>query len=191
MESAPVPAERGGRGRPIDLANGPLGWFLLFALAAAVFGLDQLTKKLVVQNLAPMGPGYHLPIIGDWLRLGYATNTGAAFGLFADRTVLLTILAIVALPLLVLGQSYLPVGGWVARVCAGLLLGGTLGNLTDRLRLGYVVDFVEAGVGNLRWPSFNVADSAFVIGILLMLLYVFLRPAPPRDPKHDQGGTAG
>lgn len=182
MEGVQSP-ERGDRSRPASIASGPLGWLLLFALAAAIFGLDQLTKRLVVEHLSPMGPGYHLPIIGDWLRLGYTTNTGAAFGFFADRTALLTILAIVAVPVLVFGQHYLPVGGWGARICAGLLLGGTLGNLADRLRQGYVVDFVEAGVGNLRWPAFNVADSAFVIGILLMLRYVFLHsePRPRRE----------
>lgn len=157
-------------------ATGTGGWILLFALAAVIFALDQTTKNLVVRNIAPYGPGYHVPIIGDWLRLAYSTNTGAAFGLFADRTMILTILALAAIPLLVFCEKYLPIQGWPAKICLGLLLGGTAGNLSDRMLRGHVVDFVSAGIGDLRWPSFNVADSSFVVGVLLLLFFALTQP---------------
>lgn len=179
-----LPTARERRGpAATSAANGPLGWFLLAAVAALVWAVDQLTKRLVVANLAPMGPGYHVPIIGDWLRLTFTTNTGAAFGLFHNQTLLLTVVAVAAIPLLVFAQSRLPVGGWGAKICVGLLLGGTLGNLSDRIRQGYVVDFIDAGLGDLRWPFFNIADSAFVVGVLLLALYVLLRSEsrPPED----------
>lgn len=166
-------------------ATGTAGWVALFALAAVIFALDQLTKSLVVRNLEPYGPGYYVPVVGDWLRLAYTTNTGAAFGLFADRTVILTILAVAAIPLLVFCESYLPIRGWPAKICLGLLLGGTAGNLSDRLLHGYVVDFVSAGIGDLRWPSFNVADSSFVIGVLLLLFFVLTQP---QSQKQGDGG---
>lgn len=165
-------------GRLAGAATGPLGWVALGAIAAIIFVLDQLTKWLVVERLEPMGVGYHVPLLDNWLRLTYTTNSGAAFGLFPNQTILLTIVAVAAIPLLIFAQSRMPVGGWTIKVCVGLLLGGTLGNLADRLRQGYVVDFIDAGAGNLRWPYFNIADSAFVIGVLLLVLYVTLHPEP-------------
>ncbi|MCL5025082.1 MAG: signal peptidase II, partial [Chloroflexi bacterium] len=85
-----------------------------------------------------------------------------------------TLIAAAAIPIILLAQRELRRYGWPVQLTLGLLLGGTLGNLTDRLRLGFVVDFIDVGVGNLRWPTFNVADSAFVIGVGILLIYFLL-----------------
>lgn len=137
-----------------------------------VFVVDQATKLLARQYLNPETGLGQVDVVGSWLRLTYATNTGAAFGIFPDRTLLFTVVALAAVPVLILCQRYLPVTGWPARLSLGLLLGGTVGNLVDRLRYGYVVDFIDAGINSLRWPTFNVADSAFVVGIFILAGYL-------------------
>jgi signal peptidase II len=71
-----------------------------------------------------------------------------------------------------LARPYVADRAWWVTVVFGMLLGGTLGNLLDRLRMGHVVDFVDVGIGSLRWPSFNVADSSFVVGIIILAVYL-------------------
>ena len=152
----------------------------LLVIAATVYMADQLTKMWIVQYFQVPHSGASIDVFGDFARLIYSTNTGAAFGLLQDRTLLFTVIAIAAIPLILLAQRELRRYGWPTLVTLGLLLGGTLGNLTDRLRLGYVVDFVDVGVGPLRWPTFNLADSAFVTGVgILCVYFLFLQ----RDAK--------
>ena len=114
------------------------GLMLLLGTAATVYALDQITKAWIVATFQAPGSGQAIPILGDYLRLIFSTNTGAAFGMMQDRTVLFTIIAVAAVPLILLAQRELGKYGWPAQLTLGLLLGGTLGNLTDRLRLGYV-----------------------------------------------------
>ncbi|MBI4322497.1 MAG: signal peptidase II [Chloroflexi bacterium] len=144
---------------------------LPFGVALVVFALDQATKIMAASYLGSANGREHLEVIGSWLRFAYVTNSGAAFGILQDRTTLFTIIAFLAIPILIFFHNSLPSGGWIAKICVGLLLGGTLGNLVDRVRFGYVVDFIDVGVGNLRWPTFNVADSAFVIGVFVLATY--------------------
>ena len=116
-----------------------------------------------------------LSVIGDTLRLVFSQNSGALFGLFRDNAVLFGVISTGVIALIVVyrarsGRSlYLSVG-------LGLILGGALGNMTDRLRLGYVVDFVDVGLGGFRWYTFNVADAA-ISGAILMLLAAAVVPS--------------
>lgn len=154
---------------------------LFLGTALLVYLADQATKRWIVATLGASGGRATVPVVGDWLRLSYVTNTGAAFGLFPDQALFFSLVAIGAVPLLVYLNRYVPPGQWLARLSLGLLLGGTLGNLTDRLRLGYVVDFIDAGIHHLRWPAFNLADSAFVIGVALLAWRIL------RAPEFDEG----
>lgn len=141
-------------------------------LAAVVIGIDQVSKALVVQHLNPAtGPG-QVEVIGDWLRLSYTTNAGAVFGILPGMTLFFTIVGLLAIPALIVFQRYLPANAWPAWISIGLLLGGTVGNLLDRLRFGSVIDFIDAGIGNLRWYTFNVADASMVIGVLILAGYI-------------------
>ncbi len=154
---------------PIDLA------IVLVGLVA--FALDQITKHQVVLSLGPTAPRNSVEVLGSYVRLAYTTNSGAAFGLFPERTVVITAVALVAVPLLVFSRLLFTVDSPLVRFSLGLLLGGALGNLVDRVRLGYVVDFVDVGINQTRWPSFNVADSSFVIGVAILIFYMlFLAP---------------
>ncbi len=150
----------------------PRDWIVFFGLAGLVLVADQVSKAWLVSILEP---GEVLSVIGDTLRLVFSQNSGALFGLFRDNAVLFGIISTGVIALIVVyrarsGRSlYLSIG-------LGLILGGALGNMTDRLRLGYVVDFVDVGLGGFRWYTFNVADAA-ISGAILMLLAAALIPS--------------
>jgi|GEM_PF-989694 signal peptidase II len=119
---------------------------------------DQATKLLVVLN---MHPGESIPDSG-FFRLTYVTNSGSAFGLFPNQTLFLILTSFVGIGVLLLFYRINPVNSIILRLSLGLQLGGAIGNLVDRVRLGYVVDFIDVGA----WPVFNLADSAIMIGLV-------------------------
>ena len=142
---------------------------LLAVTALVLYVADQVTKGLVVANV-PFGARQE--VVGDLVQLWHVRNTGAAFSLFPGVTWLFFVVAIGAFVMIVyFYRAFRTRGTWI-HVVLGAILGGTLGNLTDRLRYGYVVDFVSVGIGDIRWPTFNVADSSLVIGIGLLVLYL-------------------
>ena len=157
---APNPAPRRR-----SLFSDPIPWLLL----AAALGLDQLTKALIVGNLSR---GESWPDSG-FFRLTHAWNTGTAFSLLQDQSNLLTFVSFGAvIALYFVYRSVESPNIWV-RMAFGLLLGGAIGNLVDRLRLGHVTDFVDIG----PWPIFNVADSSIVVGIAVLFLFFWTKPS--------------
>ncbi len=156
------------------------------ATALVVLALDQVTKAWVTQTLGQAGQPHSLEIVGSWVRLSYTTNTGAAFGMFPAGTLFFTVVALVAAPILLVARSYVSVRAWWMTVVFGMLLGGTLGNLLDRVRLGHVVDFIDVGIGDLRWWSFNVADSSFVVGVIILAIYLSLASDHAKQPSDDR-----
>lgn len=142
---------------------------LLAGTAVLLYVADQVTKALVVASV-PFGAREE--VIGDLVQLWHVRNTGAAFSLFPGATWLFFVVAVGALVMIVyFYRAFRARGTWI-HIVLGAILGGTLGNLTDRLRYGYVVDFVSVGFGELRYPTFNVADSSLVLGIGLLVLYL-------------------
>jgi signal peptidase II len=168
---APLPARlTTGMSGPAGM-RGPANWPLFAALALIVFALDQLTKSWIVANIRL---GQPVQIVGDYLRLSLSHNNGALFGLFRDQAPVFAIFSVVVIGLIVWYQSR--VGqSLVATTALGLLLGGAFGNLADRLQYGYVIDFVDAGIGTFRWYTFNVADASISCAIVLLILLA-LRP---------------
>jgi signal peptidase II len=134
-------------------------------VAVAVFVLDRLTKAWVSENI-PLGTAR--PIVGDYVRIVHAQNTGAAFGLLPERTTLLSVLSVVAVLAIVYYYRQIASTSWLVSATLGMQLGGAFGNLLDRVTQGYVVDFVDVGVGEIRFWAFNVADSSIVVGIILV-----------------------
>ena len=157
--------------------------------AATALALDQSTKRLVAERLALNESWNPIPALMPFVRITHVTNTGAAFGLLPNQGNLFILIAIVVVAAIVFYHRRLPDGYLLVRLALGLQLGGALGNLLDRLRLGYVVDFIDFRV----WPVFNLADSSIVLGVVL-LAYTMLREeevqakedeaaeAPPRSP---------
>lgn len=137
--------------------------------AAVVYGVDQISKALVVANL---DVGQSVEALGDLLRIWHVRNTGAAFSLLPGAFWLFVPVTALALVMIAyFFRSFRDRTPWI-HVVLGLILAGSLGNLTDRLRQGYVVDFISVGFGQNRFPTFNVADSAVVVGIGLLVLYL-------------------
>lgn len=139
-------------------------WVAFLGLAAVIIAVDQLTKAWLVSFLAP---GQFVNVLGDWLRLVHSQNSGGLFGLLKGQALPFGLVSLVVVGLLVLYHARATPNRYVS-ITLGLLLGGALGNLIDRLRIGYVVDFVDAGIGSLRWYTFNVADTAISFAILLL-----------------------
>lgn len=158
-------------------------WIPFVGLAALVVAVDQLTKAWVVGALASTPV---INVVGDYLRLIYTRNAGAVFGLFQDRAILFGIVSLVVIAAIV-GFHWRSGRSPYLSLTLGLLLGGAVGNLIDRLRLGYVIDFVDAGVGGVRFYTFNVADASISAAVLLLLL-VSLRPSLASRGSH--GGDA-
>jgi signal peptidase II len=147
-------------------------WALFVALALAVVVADQAAKALVTRALAP---GQSVDVVGDLVRVVFGQNSGALFGLFKDNAAMFGIVSIVVIGLIVAYHAR-SAGSLYLTITLGLLLGGAIGNMVDRLRLGYVVDFVDVGLGPTRFYTFNVADSAISLAILL-LFAAALRPS--------------
>lgn len=140
-------------------------WATFLGIAAVIVAADQLTKAWLTSFLAP---GQAVAVMGDWVRLVHSQNNGGLFGLLHGQAVAFGIVSLVVVGLLV-GYHARSAPNRYVSITLGLLLGGALGNLIDRLRIGSVVDFVDAGFGGVRWYTFNVADAAISFAILLLL----------------------
>ena len=147
------------------------GWLLLLSLI--VIAADRLTKWLASTRIEL---GSHVVVIAHFFAISHVENPGAAFSLFNDSSspgrvrwmlLVFSVLAAVAVlvALLKLGRSLT-----ATSVALALILGGALGNAYDRLRFGWVIDFLEVHIVHYHWPDFNVADSAIVIGGMLLLV---------------------
>jgi len=143
-------------------------WGVILILAM----LDQFTKILILRFI-PFQES--IPIIPNFFSLTHVYNTGAAIGMLHDSNLFFLILAMVAFVALILMRKYFQGGlmqtGWI------LLMAGIIGNVTDRLRLGHVVDFLDFQIGSYHWPSFNVADSCICVAAALFLLSSFQSPS--------------
>jgi signal peptidase II len=140
-------------------------WVTFLGLAVLIVVADQVTKAWLVSFLAP---GQSVAVVGDWLRLVHSQNSGGIFGMLRNQAVPFGLVSLVVVGLIVLYHGRATPNRYIS-ITLGLLLGGAMGNLIDRLRIGYVVDFVDAGVGDLRWYTFNVADTAISFAILLLI----------------------
>jgi signal peptidase II len=148
-------------------------WFLLVALVV-LFG-DYASKLAITETLAL---GESIPVLGQFFRLTYIRNPGAAFGLFPGSRVPFIIISVLAI-VVVLAMTLLSRDRKPIRVVPlGLIFGGAFGNLLDRMRSGEVVDFLDVGIGHARWPVFNLADSAVTVGVMILALSYLRRPGP-------------
>jgi len=143
--------------------------------AVAVVAADQITKTLIRTF---MDRGDTWPS-SDWpVRLKYVTNTGAAFGILEDQAAFLIVMAFIGLAAIYVYYRYPPFQHWVATLAIGMMLGGAVGNLVDRVFRGRVTDFIDFP----RFPSFNVADSSITIGVAIIIIGYFLIEARKEAP---------
>lgn len=151
---------------------------LIIYLSIILFLIDQISKLLVVK-LVDINSSIEL--IKNFFYLTYTHNTGAAFSILIGQRILLILIAVI---ILVLIFNYLiknKVEGKLDRLVFSLIIGGSLGNLIDRIIRGYVVDFIDVKIFGYNFPIFNLADTFIVIGVFLLLIITITR----KEDKHD------
>jgi signal peptidase II len=151
-------------------------------VATGVYAIDRVTKVLAETHLQGRPP---IELVPGILQLRFTTNPGGAFGLFGNLSMLFVVFSVVVIAVVAVASRNLP--GRPSAVGLGLILGGALGNLTDRLIRGpgfggEVVDFIDLHV----WPVFNAADSAIVIGAALLLVQGFRRDRESRRSERSE-----
>lgn len=151
---------------------------LAICIGCLVLFIDQLTKYLVQ---AGMVLGESIPIVPGFFQLCYIRNTGAAWGMLSGGNLWLAIISIIMLVLLIRFRRSIFGGSLLDHVVLGLMLGGIWGNLIDRVKLSYVVDFLYFHWGPHYFPAFNVADSAICSAVALYMLSQFLTARRIRD----------
>lgn len=165
-------------GAGVDLRTSALRrWLVFFGLAIGVVVADQASKAVIdsafkLASTQGTIPGFAEPtqVIGDLVRVAKSYNDGGLFGLFDAAAPILALASLFVIGILVVVQARSgPRASWLTTVALGLLLGGAIGNLLDRIRVGYVIDWVDMGLGSWRFYTFNVADSAISIAIVLLL----------------------
>jgi len=146
-------------------------WKLPLILALAVLALDRVTKHLVMSTWTPGRAPY--VVIPHVFQLVHFRNTGGAWGILPGHTGFLSIVSIAVAILLIVYFDQLVEGRGERAVALGLMMGGILGNLWDRLLLHGVVDFILLSYRSFRWPAFNIADSAISCGVVLFIISTF------------------
>ena len=196
-------------GRVLGALTPPVRLFM--ALAFGVFALDQWTKWLAISHLTdafeaagassfgerfssflwsthPARSG-SVEVVANFWHFRYVENDGAAFGFLAGsdsalRTPFFIVVSIAAMIFIVTYFRKTGPGQILLRVALALVFGGAIGNLTDRVRLGYVIDFIDwHWYESARWPTFNVADAGISVGVSLLLLEVFISPPPTAEKQ--------
>ena len=144
--------------------------FIWLMVSALVVALDMWTKDIASASLTLYRPVE----LTSWLNMTLAHNYGAAFSFLSDaggwQRWLFTALAVVVTAVLLVWLLRLPARDRLTAAALALIIGGAIGNLTDRIRHGYVVDFIDVYYRDWHWPAFNVADSAITCGVILLLL---------------------
>jgi signal peptidase II len=140
---------------------------LSLLVAVATILIDQVAKNAVVDRI---GLCERVPVLGNVLRLTNIRNSGAVFGIMRGAGTYFTVFSIVAAGVLLIVLFFARKSSTLVKVSLGMVLGGALGNLIDRLRFDAVVDFIDVGFGDAaRWPCFNIADAAITVGVVLLI----------------------
>lgn len=154
---------------------------LLLTVAATIWIADQATKAIVVRNLPVGMPWNPVGFLRPFVSITHVANSGAAFGMLPDRGTFFAIVAVVVSGAILYFGRLVPAHQWWLSLSLGLQLGGALGNLTDRLHYGYVIDFIEVRFS----PVFNVADSAIVLGVCILAYHLW------KEEEHQKAAATG
>jgi signal peptidase II len=156
-------------------------YLILIPTAGVLIALDQWTKSIVRQNLNLGEMWMPLEWLSPYARIVHWYNTGVAFGMFQDKNFLFSILALAISVLLIIFYPKLTEEDWFLRIALGMQLGGSLGNLIDRLRIGHVTDFISVG----NFPVFNIADASISVGVVVMILGLFFEDRKEKQKKKE------
>ncbi|HEY8148529.1 MAG TPA: signal peptidase II [Vicinamibacteria bacterium] len=156
-------------------------------IAGVIVALDQVTKALVDDF---MTLHESRTIVEGLVRLTYVQNRGAAFGILSEaglpyQSLMFSVVSLLALLAIALYAWRMPVQSRLPQTALAMVMGGAVGNLLDRARLGYVIDYVDMYWGPHHWPAFNVADSAISVGVALLVLDILRNPEMDESPKAE------
>lgn len=159
-------------------------------MAAAVLFLDQATKLWVVSLLqeGSFYPPHNIEVISGFFHIVHVTNTGAAWSMFSGHTWPLTAVGFVVLGFLFYFRKALELDQPKIQLGYGLMIGGIIGNMIDRIRIQKVIDFLDFQFGDYHFPSFNIADSGITVGVALYIILSF-RSAKPEKPAATEEVT--
>ncbi len=167
--------------------HGKRSYAWIWSILSVILILDQLTKWIIVRHsgfqLGLYPPFDGKVIIPDWFNIVYAINHGAAWGMLEGYGWVLVLFAVLVLLLIYRFRAELELTRLSSQWCFGLISGGILGNTIDRLFRGHVVDFLDVRLPGYQWPTFNIADSAIVVGIFL---YIYLQFRPQKSSISKQ-----
>jgi len=162
------------------------GAIITASIGSVVVALDQVTKALVRAEMSPTGQS--VPLLGEVVRLTYVRNLGASFGMmpgYRPLFIAVSIGVLIAIAAFIVRRG--PHAPWVL-IALGLVAGGALGNLIDRLTFGWVTDFVQIPFG---FPVFNVADSGVVVGVSMLVWWLLFGPTPDEPALQETAGAKG
>jgi signal peptidase II len=156
-------------------------------IAGLIVALDQVTKALVDDF---MTLHESRTIVEGLVRLTYVQNRGAAFGILSEaglpyQSLMFSVVSLLALLAIALYAWRMPVQSRLPQTALAMVMGGAVGNLLDRARLGYVIDYVDMYWGPHHWPAFNVADSAITVGVALLVIDILRNPEMDESPKAE------
>lgn len=158
-------------------------YWQIIGIAVVIVALDQWTKGLVRANI-PLG-GMWLPESLEWLhpyaRIVHWYNTGAAFGMFKEGSMVFTVLAFIVIGLIIYYYPQVEKADWSLRLAMSMQLGGATGNLIDRLTIGHVTDFISVG----KFPVFNVADASITLGAAVLFLGILMMERAERKKNRE------
>ena len=155
---------------------------IILCVVVVVFTFDQITKEIMVREIGLDAPRSTIEIIPGVLDFRFVRNTGSAFGLFQGQSAIISVLAIGAISFLALYYLRHGRNDWLIALAIGLQIGGALGNVVDRFRYGYVVDFIDVP----RFPTFNVADSSITVGVALLMYALLFRDFRDQETTADR-----
>ncbi len=156
-------------------------------IAGVIVALDQVTKALV-DDFMTLHESH--TIVEGLVRLTYVQNRGAAFGILSEaglpyQSLMFSVISLLALLAIALYAWRMPVQSRLPQTALAMVMGGAVGNLLDRARLGYVIDYVDMYWGPHHWPAFNVADSAITVGVALLVIDILRNPEMDESPKAE------
>lgn len=164
---------------------------LVAVIILGVVALDQISKQLIIDNIAIGDIREPIPALSDYFELTHSANTGAAFGIFKNAGDFFMVLAIVVVVGMLYYYPRLPENAKITRLATPLVCGGALGNAVDRINHGHVIDFIHYQIPGVISNVSNIADHAIVGGVILILFDSWrLERAEKRAQKQDDDGPA-
>jgi signal peptidase II len=157
-----------------------------YLIALFVILLDQITKLFIVNN---MYLGENIAIIDNLLYITSHRNRGAAWGILQGQMWLFYVITVIVIVGIIYYLYKETKGKWLLGVSLGLMLGGAIGNFIDRVIRKEVVDFIHMFIFNYNFPVFNIADSALVIGVILLMIQILRDERETKEKSHGENGT--